>query len=587
MPIQKLPADVTSQIAAGEVIERPASVVKELLENSLDSASRSIEIYVDGAGKQRVELIDDGSGIPPNELPIAVERHATSKLRNAEDLFHIGTLGFRGEALASIGSVARLTITSRIPDLDYAARLVVEGGRLGPVKQVGAPQGTTVKVEELFYNVPARLKFLKSDITERHHIDSLVTRYALAYPMVRMQLHQDGKPILRTSGNNDRREILAAVYGIDLAKQMMEVYSETDGITITGFISPISLTRSNRREITVFVNGRPVQDVAITSAVVQAYHTMLMVGRYPMAILFIQIPPEDVDVNVHPAKAEVRFRTPSQVFSAVQNAVRRALLAHTPVPGVEMPGLWIGSQQKKYPSGTMGWETSRGISPQFTSQEYPEGSTSPRDAPGGSTQPGMPDIARAPILRLVGQIAAAYIIAEGPDGLYLIDQHAAHERVLFEQIIAQKQSSIAAQSLLQPATVHLSPASARILNEQIDSLNHLGFQVEPFGQGTFLVRAIPALLSGLDPAAAIKVLVEDFEEDETPLQSELDARIIARVCKRAAVKAGQTLSLEEQRSLLNRLENCVSPRTCPHGRPTMIHLSVDLLERQFGRKGPR
>ena len=228
-----------------------------------------------------------------------------------------------------------------IADLDYAARLVVEGGRLGPVQRVGAPQGTSVKVEELFYNVPARLKFLKSDITERHHIDNLVTRYALAYPMVRMQLHQDGKPILRTSGNDDRREILAAVYGIDLAKQMMEVYSETDGITITGFISPISLTRSNRREITLFVNGRPVQDVAITSAVIQAYHTMLMVGRYPMAILFIQLPSEDVDVNVHPAKAEVRFQAPSQVFSAVQNAVRRALLAHTPVPGVEMPGMWI------------------------------------------------------------------------------------------------------------------------------------------------------------------------------------------------------------------------------------------------------
>ena len=587
MPIKKLPADVTSQIAAGEVIERPASVVKELLENSLNSASRSIEIYVDGAGKQRVEVIDDGSGIPPGELPIAVERHATSKLRTAEDLYRIGTLGFRGEALASIGSVARLTITSRVPDLDYAARLIVEGGRMGPVQRFGAPQGTSVKVEELFYNVPARLKFLKSDTTERHHIDTLVTRYALAYPMVRVQLHQDGKPILRTSGNDDRREILAAVYGIDLAKQMMEVYSETDGITITGFISPISLTRSNRREITLFVNGRPVQDVAVTSAVIQAYHTMLMVGRYPMAILFIQLPSEDVDVNVHPAKAEVRFQAPSQVFSAVQNAVRRALLAHTPVPGVEMPGMWIDKQQKEVSPGMMGWETPSGISPQSVSQGYPDRETSQVEMASGSTQSVMPEIARAPILRLVGQIAAAYLVAEGPDGLYLIDQHAAHERVLFEQLIAQRQSSIAAQSLLQPATVHLPPASARILNAQLNSLNHLGFQVEPFGPGTFLVRAIPALLSGMDPDAAIKVLVEDFEEDETPLQSELDARIIARVCKRAAVKAGQTLSLEEQRSLLSRLEKCASPRTCPHGRPTMIHLSVDLLERQFGRKGPR
>ncbi len=355
MPILRLPADVTSQIAAGEVIERPASVVKELLENSLDSAARSIEILVDGAGKQRVEVIDDGSGIPPDELPVAVERHATSKLRIAEDLFHIATLGFRGEALASIGSVARLTITSRVADLEYASRLLVEGGVVHTVQRVGAPQGTTVKVEELFYNVPARLKFLKSDITERHHIDTLVTRYALAYPGVRMHLYQDGKPVLRTSGNHDRREILSGVYGVALAKQMMEVYSDADGIKITGFVSPISLTRSNRREITLFVNGRPIQDVSITSAIVQAYHTMLMVGRYPMAILFIDLPAEDIDVNVHPAKAEVRFRAPNQVYSAVQNGVRRALLAHTPVPGVQMPEMWSDGRPKEFSTGATVW----------------------------------------------------------------------------------------------------------------------------------------------------------------------------------------------------------------------------------------
>lgn len=587
MPIQRLPADVTSQIAAGEVIERPASVVKELLENSLDSASRSIEIYVDGAGKQKVEVIDDGSGIHPDELPIAVERHATSKLRTAEDLFNIGTLGFRGEALASIGSVARLTITSRIADLDYAARLLVEGGRLGTVQRVGAPQGTSVRVEDLFYNVPARLKFLKSDITERRHIDNLVTRYALAYPMVRVHLYQDGKPVLRTSGNQDRREILASVYGVALAKQMMEVYSEAEGMSITGYISPISLTRSNRREITLFVNGRPIQDVTITSAVVQAYHTLLMVGRFPMAILFINVPAENVDVNVHPAKAEVRFRNPNQVFSGVQNAVKRALLAHTPVPGIEIPGIWRDDGSRDFSAGTITWETQRGITPQADTYGDEDSGLPGWKTLSASNQGQMPDIAATPILRLVGQIAAAYIVAEGPDGLYLIDQHAAHERILFEQLNAQRESSIPAQSLLQPVTVHLPPASARILSEQLSSLNHLGFVVEPFGPGTFLVRSIPALLSGMDPAAAINVLVEDFEEDETPLQSELDARIIARICKRAAVKAGQTLSHEEQRSLLSQLEKCVSPRTCPHGRPTMIHLSVDLLERQFGRKGPR
>jgi DNA mismatch repair protein MutL len=587
MPILRLPAEVTSQIGAGEVIERPASVVKELLENSLDSAAKSIEIFVDGAGKQRVEVIDDGSGIPPDELPIAVERHATSKLQVAEDLFHIATLGFRGEALASIGSVARLTLTSRIVDLDYAARLVVEGGIMQPVQRVGAPQGTSVKVEELFYNVPARLKFLKSDLTERHHIDNLVTRYALAYPGIRMHLYQDGKAVLRTSGNDDRREILSAVYGVALAKQMMEVYSDADGIKITGFISPISLTRSNRREITLFANGRPIQDVSITSAIIQAYHTMLMVGRYPMAILFIDLPAEDIDVNVHPAKAEVRFRTPNQVFSAAQNAVRRALLAHTPVPGVQMPEIWTYGRPNEFVTGAPIWDTpGEALALVEKTGDQAHGAGAEEVVPA-TTQSSMTGMGAAPILRLVGQIAASYLVAEGPDGLYLIDQHAAHERVLFEQFIAQSKATIPAQALLQPATVHLSPSSARMLGEQLNLLNHLGFQVEPFGPGTFLVRSIPALLSGMDPASALSVVVEDFEEDEAPLQHEQEARIIARVCKRAAVKAGQTLSIEEQRSLLNRLEKCASPRTCPHGRPTMIHLSVSLLERQFGRRGPR
>jgi DNA mismatch repair protein MutL len=312
-----------------------------------------------------------------------------------------------------------------------------------------------------------------------------------------------------------------------------------------------------------------------------------MVGRYPMAILFIELPAEDIDVNVHPAKAEVRFRVPHQVFSSVQNAVKRALLAHTPVPGVEMPELWTNSRQKEFVAGASSWDTPSEAQHSLEKPGDQARGAGADEAISGIAQPVLAELAGAPILRLVGQIAASYLVAEGPDGLYLIDQHAAHERVLFEQYMAESKSTIHAQGLLQPETVHLPPSSARMLNDQIELLNHLGFQVEPFGPGTFLVRSIPALLSGMDPASAINVVVEDFEEDETPLQNELEARIIARVCKRAAIKAGQNLSVEEQRSLLSRLEKCASPRTCPHGRPTMIHLSVTLLERQFGRRGPR
>lgn len=587
MPIHLLPSEVASQIAAGEVVERPASVIKELLENALDAKASQVSIHVEGAGKRLVEIADNGCGIPAAELALALERHATSKLERADDLFRIATLGFRGEALASIGSVARLTLTSRPAAAEGGARLRVEGGHVGQLELVGAPVGTVVRVEDLFYNVPARLKFLKQDATERRHIDELVTRYALAYPHVRFHLHQDGRPALMTSGNGDRREVLATLYGVDIARQMLEVISEEDGLRVTGFISPTSLTRSNRREIIFFVNGRPVQDASLSAALMQAYHTLLMVGRYPLAAMFLEIDPEAVDVNVHPTKAEVRFRSGDQVFRGVQRAVRRALLAHNPLPEVSPGFAWSSAAASTRPSPQPGLDWGMVSAEQQATSSMPE--LPPPQGPIQPVQPALPGT-RMPLLRLVGQVASAYLVAEGPDGLYLIDQHAAHERILFERFMAlraQSPNGIPAQSLLEPQAVELPPASARLVEDQMEALNDLGFKVEPFGRGTFLVRAIPALLAGMNPAAALAVLVEDFEEDETPLQAEVEARIVARVCKRAAVKAGKILSAEEQRTLLADLEACQSPRTCPHGRPTMILLSVDLLERQFGRRGAR
>jgi DNA mismatch repair protein MutL len=579
MVIRILPPEIASQIAAGEVVERPASVVKELLENSLDAGARDISITVKGAGRQSIEVADDGSGIPVDELSLAVSRHATSKLHSPEDLFQISSLGFRGEALASIGSVSRLTITSRSNESQIGGRIRVEGGQAETVQPVGAPKGTVVRVEEIFFNVPARLKFLKSDITERRHIDNLVTRYALAYPMVRFRLLQEGREVLHTSGNGNRREVLAALYGVDIARQMLEVLADYDQIKVTGFISPISLTRSNRREITFFVNGRWIQDGALTSALMQAYHTMLMVGRYPLAALFLDLPARMVDVNVHPAKAEVRFREKDQVFSGVQRAVRRALLAYTPVPELSEHLDWAQGREKRSQFDALDWGS-------FNEGQREMSSETGATSQPPTFQPSTP-LQGVPLLRLVGQVASAYLVAEGPDGLYLVDQHAAHERVLFERFMAQRDGTNPSQTLLQPVTVDFPPAGARLLGEQLPILRHLGFEVEEFGSNTFLVRAIPALLSGSDPSEALRVLVEEFEEDETPLGNEIEAKIIARVCKRAAVKAGHNLSTEEQKALLRDLEACRSPRTCPHGRPTMIHLSVDLLERQFGRKGAR
>jgi DNA mismatch repair protein MutL len=608
MPIRILTDEVASQIAAGEVIERPASVVKELVENALDAQASQVTIQIGEAGRRLVEVSDDGSGIPADELQIALARHATSKLSTADDLFHIQTLGFRGEALASIASVSRFTLISRARDASVGAHLRVEGGHVSRVDPTGVPQGTVARVEDLFYNVPARLKFMKRDLTERQQIDSLVTRYALAYPHVRFHLFQDGKPVLQTSGRGDRREVLAGLYGIEVARQMLEVSFEDEFLKVSGFISPVALTRSNRKEITFFINGRWVQDTSLVAALLQAYHTLLMVGRYPLAALFVELNPEEVDVNVHPAKVEVRFRSSEKVFSGVQRAVRRALLAYSPVPPVS-PGTWQSPYAGRTPDPawemprdvegsafpgqrTLAWESFVSTQPENDSppgDAVEEGENGAGVAAAVPAEEGQPRLLTGmlPLLRLVGQVGLAYLIAEGPDGLYLIDQHAAHERVLFERFMKQRSGRIASQALLEPATVLLPASSAQLLQSQLHVLGEIGFEIEPFGPNTFRVRAIPALLGSADPHAALRVIVEDFEEDETPLQAEVEARLIARVCKRAAVKAGQALSVEEQRVLLNELESCRSPRTCPHGRPTMIHLSVDLLERQFGRRGGR
>ncbi|HQJ32911.1 MAG TPA: DNA mismatch repair endonuclease MutL [Anaerolineaceae bacterium] len=583
MPIRILPDTIASQIAAGEVVDRPASVVKELLENAIDAGAQQIDIEVMQAGRRLIQVTDDGSGIPADELVLAVCRHATSKLSTAEDLFNIRTLGFRGEALASIGSVSRLTLITNTRQNPFGAKLTVEGGAPAETQSIAAAGGTRVSVEDLFYNLPARLKFLKSDTTENRHITGLVTRYALAYPHIRWSITQDEKPIFRTTGSGERFEILQALFGPTEAGKLMPLDFEERHLKVEGYFSSLSLTRSNRKDITVFVNGRWVQDPVLTSAVIRAYNTMLMVGRYPVAVLFITIPPELVDVNVHPAKAEVRFRDQDAVFSGVQRAIRRGLLAFTPIPDLNTTRLWGRSLPE---TAGASWQKSS-----FTGVD--DTNKAPRGGELGTgsefetaqPQPTLPG-SHLPLLRLVGQVASTYLIAEGPDGLYLIDQHAAHERVLFDQLMAQfNANAIPSQALLDPVVVELTPEKAGILEQQLEALLNLGFEIEPFGPNAFVIRSVPIVVERTDPRLAIEAVVNAFEEDETPLMAEVEARVAARVCKRMAVKAGQILSEEEQRNLLLNLESSQSPRTCPHGRPTMIHLSVNLLERQFGRTG--
>jgi len=561
MPIHALSDEVSSAIAAGEVVERPSSIVKELIENSLDAGATRLQVQIKDGGKSLIEVADNGSGIPQSQVELAVKRYSTSKVETLADLQSISTLGFRGEALASIGAVSRMMLSTRAEGEELGTRLSVNGGLLGDAEKVGIPEGTVVQVKDLFFNVPARRRFLKTDTTERNWISRLVTRYAMAYPDRSFELVIEGRTKLQTTGNGDSLEVLAEIYGLDIAQQMIPVAkASSEGINVSGFAGAPFISRSNRREITLIVNGRWIQDVSLGSAVTQAYHTFLMVGRFPIALILVEAPPEVVDVNVHPAKSEIRFEDPALVFSIVQRAVRATLLGQAPVQPMPMDSIWSGDRSPQ----TIG-------SPEPVERSI--------EAPAQKTM-------TVPILRSVGQVGATYLVAEGPDGVYLIDQHAAHERVLFDKLMAQVEAELPeSQGLLEAETVELTQAEAEVVESNLKVLESLGFSIEPFGAHAFRVRALPASVSNLSPERALRVVVEDFEEDETPLAAVKEARLAARICKRAAIKAGQVLSLEEQRQLILDLEQSASPRTCPHGRPTMVHLSVAALERQFGRRG--
>ena len=581
MPIHVLPDKVISQIAAGEVVERPASVVKELVENSIDAGARDIQVETRQGGKQFIRVSDDGCGIPAAEVELAFQRHSTSKLHTAEDLTRITTLGFRGEALASIAAVSRVTFVTRAAGEPVGTLLRLEGGQVTTRQESGRPAGTAITVEDLFFNVPARRKFLRSDPTERGHIDGWLTRYALAYPHLRFTLSHDGRLVFQSPGNGRLRDVLVAVYGLEVGAALLDIVDEADSaIRVAGFTSPPSMHRANRGYITLFVNGRWVQDARLTYAVIQAYHTLLPTGRYPLAVVMVQIPPEEVDVNVHPAKAEVRFRDSDGVFRAVQKAVRRTLLERSPVPlAAHTPAAW--------PTSPARWREER-LERLAALQPRPAGEQLRfEERPSTAASAGSilaPSEERLPPLRVVGQLGATYVVAEGPTGMYLIDQHAAHERVLFERLLAERErAAVARQALLEPLPVELTPEAAVRLEEHLDTLESLGFGVEPFGGTTFLVRALPAVVAQDNPREVLEDVAAALEMGDAPLGSTIEEAVAREVCKRAAVKAGQVLAQAEMEELVRALEQCISPRTCPHGRPTMIHLSVEQLAREFGR----
>ncbi len=657
MTIQLLTPDVAAKIAAGEVVERPANVAKELIENSLDAGATEIRVEVREGGQRLLRVTDDGVGIPEAELLLAFERHATSKLQRADDLYSIATFGFRGEALYSIAAVSHVTLTSRHRSVDFGAQVRVEGGVVVAQSRAGAPVGTVLSVEHLFFNTPARKQFLRTASTEAGHISKIVQRYALAYPDRRFSFVNEGRLVFQSTGSGKLLDVVAKVYGGDHAQQMVAVgltatldvdapagpglteevdfmdfhrapedVPPSDGpiptgqttIQVSGYTSLPTLTRSNRSQIELFVNRRYVEDRSLTYAVVQAYHTLLQVGRSPLAAIFVDLDPAQVDVNVHPQKIQVRFREERRVFSAVQKAVRHAVIGNAPIPGLGVEG---GTAPDGTPSRENSWMSRRdllvdagvGRNPQPSLNLFPSpaqaaptaqtiSAAPPRvDPETGEIEQTGPEPRSAvaqpksqpqtetnlPPLRVVGQVGAMYIVAEGPEGVFLIDQHAAHERIMYERFMAQGYGTVAGaiprQHLLEPLTLHIGHELTGLVAEHLDKLAAVGYEVEAFGGDTFLVRTVPSVMAGEDPVSALEEIVRGLSDERNLVGEAVEARLVKMVCKRASIKAGQLLSDIEMAELVRQLEACQSPRTCPHGRPTMLQLSAGELEKAFGR----
>jgi DNA mismatch repair protein MutL len=572
MTIRVLTPEVAARIAAGEVVERPASVVKELVENALDAGAGAVSVEAIGGGVDSIRVVDDGCGLAPEELELAFARHATSKLAD-DDLLRIATLGFRGEALPAIAAVAEVEMLSRPPGAQSAAFIRLDEGVAVERGSRGAPVGTSIAMRELFARHPARLKFLRSPSAEANQIASAVIHYALAYPAVRFTLTLDGRQGLLTSGSGELRDAIAAVYGTDVGAAMLPVRPREGAITVEGLAAAPHVSRASRGYVSLFVNGRWIQNRRLAYAVEEAYRGMLMVGRYPIAVLHLRLPYEEVDVNVHPTKREVRFRDESAVFGAVQRAVRAALLESAPVPAATVaPSTTLDLSIQ--PSSTPLWEHARALERRQSEGE--------RAQPAATVDPSTP-AAALPALRVIGQFGNTYIIAEGPDGMYLIDQHGAHERVLYERFCRRRlESAPEVQALLEPLSLDLSPPHRALIAEHQDLLRDHGFDVEPFGERSYLVRAVPASLTGLgDPRQAIvsflDLMLEEGEGDQRD-------RVAMSLACHGAIRAGKTLSQEEMRELVTQMESLEAPNTCPHGRPTMIHMSAEMLARQFGRR---
>ncbi len=566
--IRLMPDALANQIAAGEVVERPASVVKELVENSLDAGSRSIAIAIEGSGKDRICVADDGIGMSAEDARLALSRHATSKLFDASDLSNISSLGFRGEALPSIASVSRFTLKTREHGADVGHEVAIEGGQLVREAPAGAPPGTMVEVERLFFNVPARRKFLRADVTEASHIAASVASLAAAYPDVGFQLEHGRRSVLEAPSVGTRRERL-----YQLEKSWVEsavvLEDEIGGLSIEAWLAPPPEARGAASRLHLFVNGRPVKDRILQHAVMEAYRQVSSRSGTPVVYLFLELTPDKVDVNVHPSKAEVRFVDQQFVHQAVFSAVRNALQGQRLAPEVLLVRETHEPAARELPMA--GSIDGAAIADALYSSSAPE------------VTPTFSELAFEPPTPL-GQLRASYIVAADSDSVWLIDQHAAHERILYEDLVERGVSQMGQQLLLTPLPLELTAPERVTLEEELSDLASFGYDIEPFGQGDFLLRAVPASLSGFDPIRLVRSALSERERDcRSSTVREAGSRIAARIACHAAIKVNFELAPEKIRYLVRELWRARQPTVCPHGRPTTLRIGREQIERGFGR----
>ena len=659
--IHVLSDNVANKIAAGEVVERPASVVKELLENSLDAGATRIRIQVEAGGKKLIQVTDNGCGMLRDDALLAFERHATSKIKDAEDLLHVATLGFRGEALPSIASVSRLRLETQTQDEPSGTVIEINGGKIFKVEEAGLPEGTSITVRDLFFNTPARKKFLKAESTELSHIASLVTHYALAHPEKHFELHSATNAMLIAAPVSGHSERVYQVFGKEVLDQLIPVAAiqpleraglpqpppwrrqeeeEAEGeehpskepgdLRAHGFISKPEIQKLNRNSIYVFVNGRLIRDRLIQHALTEAYRNILPPTVFPVVLLFLELPSAEVDVNVHPSKTEVRFRQQSVVHDFVRDSVRAALMKARPVPQFTAeihahpsaspsltPGAGAGA--KATPVDIAAWRALYipAAPPGFTLEPPPLppeterlhfGSQSiaveanaavalarlPEQAfPADGCAPPLPDTPEsasdaAPSLaslKPLGQIRESFILAVNPEGLWIIDQHVAHERVLFEQILAQRAAQkMEGQRLLMPLVLQLTPAQQAVFSEISDELARNGFEAEPFGAGSVVVKTAPAGIESRQVERMLQELLDQFSREEQALNLErVRARVAASIACHAAIKVNMPLEQNKMEWLLTELAKTQCPMTCPHGRPVVLRYSLKDIQKAFKR----